>query len=193
MVAFSVLEISGAIRGGDYKKLGKNASERKYFYNTVVILGKSLVCTFITPLIIILFFGNAPAVAYGMIYFFFNELDEGWGEKILNILVIIPSIIGYGLLYFVYICRNKTFKINFKGEFFQNIFFMPLLNIYILGAYIESVNFYFIENCEVVHYLRSYGDYQGKVDEVAIRDFISIIYGVAGATFIIFIILINLK
>lgn len=193
IVIFFVLEISGAEEGLRYKSLSKNISERKIFYNKLFLLGKSLVGSFITPLMIIIFLGNAPAIAYGMIYFFFNELDYGWSEKIANILFIIPSLIGDGLLYLVYICRNRTFKISFKGEFFQNLIYMPLLNIYILGAYIETVNFYYIEDYEVVHYLRSYGGYQGKIDEVATKDLVTIIYGVAGAAFILFIILINLN
>lgn len=192
MVIFYVLEISGAERG-IRDKLSKNISERKIFYNKLFLLGKSLVGSFITPLMIIIFLGNAPAIAYGMIYFFVNELDYRWSKKIGNILFIIPSLIGDGLLYLVYICRNRTFKISFKGEFFQNLLYMPLLNIYILGAYIETVNFYYIENYEVVHYLRSYGGYQGKIDEVATKDLVTIIYGVAGAAFILFIILINLN
>lgn len=203
MVAFAVLEILGLTKQLQPKQLQakqfqgnnfrKNISERKVFYSTVFLLGKSYVGTFITPLLIILIFGNAPAIVYGMIYFYFDELNCGWGEKILNIIFIIPSLIGDGLLYLVYICRNKTLKISFKGEFFQNLLYMPLLNIYILSAYIETVNFYHIENYEVVHYLRSYGRYNGKIDEVAIKDLVTIIYGVAGAAFILFIIFINLK
>lgn len=193
IVAFSVLEISGATWGLNIKALIKSTSERKIFYRILILLGKSLVATFITPLMIILLFGNGPAVAYGMIYFLFKDINHGLGERLLNILFIIPSLIGDGLLYLVYICRNKTLKINFKGEFFENLLYMPLLNVYILGAYIETVNFYHIENCEVVHYLKSYGVYQGKIDEVAIKDLVTIIYGVAGAAFVLFIILINLK
>lgn len=200
MVAFSVLEITQGQNDKSIKNLRKNttrknlsAKERKAFYSTLLIMGKSLIGSFITPLIIIMFLGNGMAVAYGMIYFYFGEGNYKGVKKLLNVFFIIPSLIGDGFLYLVYICRNKTFKISFKGEFFQNLFYMPLLNIYILGAYIETVNFYYVECYEVVHYLRSYGRYQGKVDEVAIKDLVTIIYGVAGAAFILFIVLIKFR
>jgi len=188
LVAFGVLEIAGTSRGINCK----NSDARKFFYNTLVIIGKSFIGSFIAPLIILVTFGNAACVAYGLLYYLSDELDFPVGEKLLNILYIVPSIIGGGLLYIVYIFRNKTVKIDFKGEFFQNLMYMPLLNIYILGAYIESVNFYYIENKKVVHYLRSYGGYQGKIDDIAIKDLVTIIYGVAGVAFIIFLTLINL-
>lgn len=188
VVAFAILEINGTTRGINCK----NSDDRKYFYNTLVIIGKSFIGSFVAPLIIILLFGNATAVAYGLLYYLIDDAEFPLGEKLLNILYIVPSIIGDGLLYVVYIFRNKTMKIKFKGEFFHNIIYMPLLNIYILGAYIESVNFYYIENRKVVHYLRSYGGYQSKIDDIAIKDLITIIYGVAGIAFIIFLIIINL-
>lgn len=210
IVAFGVLEIVGAVEkksGNNFNKgikieknlsrkrkiINKNINDRKVFYETLTLLGKSLIGSFITPLLIIVFLGNGASVAYGMIYFYFDELAHGGGEKILNIIFILPSLIGDGLLYLIYICRNKTFKISFKGEFFQNLFYMPLLNVYILGAYIETVNFYYFENYEVVHYIKSYGVYQGKIDEVATKDLVTIIYGVAGVAFILFIVLINLN
>lgn len=210
IVAFMVLELEGALgkkranslnrSNGENKNLSKkrkiiskNISDRKVFYETLTSLGKALIGSFITPLLIIIFLGNAAAIIYGMLYFYFDELTCGLGEKVLNLIFIFPSLIGDGLLYLVYICRNKTFKISFKGEFFQNLLYMPLLNVYVLGAYIETVNFYYFENYEVVHYIKSYGVYQGKVDEVATRDLVTIIYGVAGVIFIIFIVLINLN
>jgi len=88
-------------------------------------------------------------------------------------------------LYIVYVVRNKTFKINFKGDFFINVFTNPLLNIYILAAYIESVNFYYIED-KGVHYLKSYGVYQGKIDDLCVKDFLTVIYGVCFIYYVIF-------
>lgn len=193
IVAFSVLEISGAAKETRSGRIKKTISERRVFYDTLATMGKSLIGSFITPLLIIIFLGNSTAMVYGIIYFFFNGVKYTQVEKILNILFIIPSLIGDGLLYFVYVCRNKTFKIDFKGEFLENLLYMPLLNIFVLGAYIETVNFYHIENCEVVHYLKSYGGYHGKADEIAINDLITIIYGVAGVAFILFIFIINLN
>ncbi len=98
---------------------------------------------------------------------------------------IIPTLIGGMFLYIVYIIRNKTFKINFKGDFLKNLFTNPLLNIYIFAAYIESVNFYYIED-KGVHYLKSYGVYQGKIDDLCVKDFLTVIYGVCFIFFVIF-------
>ena len=188
IVIFSVIEISGSnliIRH-------KYSEYKRYFYDALIMISRSFIATFITPLIIILMFGNGAVIAYTLFYYLSNYFNSNLGEKILNYIYIVSSIIGVGFLYVVYIFRNKTIKIDFRGEFLKNLLHMPLLNIYILCSYIESVNFYYIEHKEVVHYLRSYGWYQGKIDITTINDLFSIIYGTAGFILIIFIFLINI-
>ncbi len=64
---------------------------------------------------------------------------------------------------------------------------MPLLNVNILAAYIESVNFYFYYHENNMHYLKSYGDYNNKIDDVCIKDYISISYSICFIVFTMFV------
>ncbi len=144
-----------------------------------------MICGFLAPLIYILIIGNGGGVIYTLIYYISDDESLKFINGILNVLNIIPTLIGGMFLYIVYIIRNKTFKINFKGDFLKNLFTNPLLNIYIFAAYIESVNFYYIED-KGVHYLKSYGVYQGKIDDLCVKDFLTVIYGVCFIFFVIF-------
>lgn len=181
IVAFFVIEISNSER----KTVIKKSTEKKEFYNTLSLISKSLICGFLAPLIYILIIGNTGGVIYTLIYYTSDDEGLKFINSILNMLNIIPTLIGGMFLYIVYVIRNKTFKINFKGDFFINIFTNPLLNIYILAAYIESVNFYYIQD-KGVHYLKSYGVYQGKIDDLCVKDFLTVIYGVCFIFFVIF-------
>jgi hypothetical protein len=181
IVAFFVIEISNSER----KTVVKRGTEKKEFYNTLSLISKSLVCGFLAPLIYILIIGNGGGVIYTLIYYVSDGEELKFIHSILNGLNIIPTIIGEVFLYIIYVIRNKTFKINFKGDFFINLFTNPLLNIYILAAYIESVNFYYIQD-KGVHYLKSYGVYQGKIDDLCVKDFLTVIYGICFVTYIIF-------
>ncbi|MEW8992984.1 MAG: hypothetical protein AB2376_00855 [Clostridium sp.] len=181
IVAFFVIEISNSER----KTVIKKSTEKKEFYNTLSLISKSLICGFLAPLIYILIIGNTGGVIYTLIYYTSDDEGLKFINSILNMLNIIPTLIGGMFLYIVYVIRNKTFKINFKGDFFINIFTNPLLNIYILAAYIESVNFYYIQD-KGVHYLKSYGVYQGKIDDLCVKDFLTVIYGVCFIYYVIF-------
>jgi len=181
LVAFFVIEISNSER----KTVIKKSTEKKEFYNTLSLISKSLICGFLAPLIYILIIGNTGGVIYTLIYYTSDDEELKFINSILNMLNIIPTIIGGMFLYIVYVIRNKTFKINFKGDFFINVFTNPLLNIYILAAYIESVNFYYIQD-KGVHYLKSYGVYQGKIDDLCVKDFLTVIYGVCFIYYVIF-------
>jgi hypothetical protein len=122
---------------------------------------------------------------YTLIYYISDDEELKFINSILNMLNLIPTLIGGMFLYIIYVIRNKTFKINFKGDFLINLFTNPLLNIYILAAYIESVNFYYIQD-KGVHYLKSYGVYKGKIDDLSVKDFLTVIYGVCFIVYIIF-------
>lgn len=181
IVAFFVIEISNSER----KTVIKKSTEKKEFYNTLSLISKSLICGFLAPLTYILIIGNGGGVMYTLIYYISDDEDFKFINAILNMLNIIPTLIGGMFLYIIYIIRNKTFKINFKGDFLGNLVTNPLLNIYILSAYIESVNFYYIQD-KGVHYLKSYGVYQGKIDDLCVKDFLTIIYGLCFILYIIF-------
>lgn len=182
LVAFFVIEISNSER----KTIFGKAVDKKHFYDTLSVISKALVCGFIAPLLYIVLFGNIGGVVYTLVYYISYDSTLILYNYLIKIFNALPSLIAAFILYLIYIPRNKTFKIDFKGDFITNIFYEPLLNIYILSAYIESVNFYHHFEKKKVHYLTSYGVYTNKIDEGAIKDFLSLIYGVSFVIFISF-------
>ncbi|MEG1256039.1 hypothetical protein [Clostridium sp.] len=182
ITGFLVIEISNTER----KTVIKKVAEKMEFYNTLSLISKSLICGFLAPTIYILLIGNVGGIIYTLIYYINDDEDLEWFNTIFNILNIVPTLVGGLVLYIVYISRNKTLKINFKGDFLINLIINPLLNIYIIAAYIESVNFYYYVEDKGVHYLKSYGVYQGKIDDICIKDFFTIIYGVCFVIYILF-------
>ncbi|MDU1413219.1 MAG: hypothetical protein E6929_10460 [Clostridium sp.] len=189
IIAFLVIEINYVEKKSDVKR---KKDQKKKFYRTLSLISKSFICGFIGPLLYISLFGNWG----GILYFFINQISNDSEMNIFNVLInilnIIPTIIGCGILYLIYCIRNRTFKINFKGDYFSNLLNNPLLNVYIVAAYIESVNFYYIEE-KGVHYIKSYGVYSSKIDDVSIRDFLSIIYGICFFIYIIFLIIVFVR
>lgn len=181
ITAFLVIDISNTERNN------LNKAEKKYFYDTISTISRALICGFIAPLFFIVILGNGPAIIFTMIYNLTLEGDLNIIGRITSIATIIPSLISEMFLYTIYVFRNKNFKINFKGDFVRNIWKLPLLNVDILAAYIESVNFYFHYNGKNMHYLKSYGDYSGKIDDVCIRDYLSISYFICFIVFIVFV------
>lgn len=182
IVAFSVIEISNSER----KTIIRKSGEKKEFYNTLSIISKSFISGFLAPMIYIIILGNMGGIIYTLIYYASDDEELKFMNSILNFINIIPTIIGGAFLYFIYVIRNKTFKINFKGDFFVNLFENPLLNIYVLAAYAESVNFYYYKEVNGVHYLKSYGIYQEKIDDICVKDFLTIIYGICIVTYMCF-------
>ncbi|MEG0772955.1 hypothetical protein [Clostridium sp.] len=182
VVAFLVIEVSNSER----KTLINKTIDKKHFYDTLSIISRSLVCGFIAPIVYIICFGNVGGIAYTLIYYISFDSTLSVFNFLNRILNIIPSLITVAILYVIYVPRNKTFKIDFKGDFSTNIIYEPLLNVYILSAYIESVNFYYHIEKKNVHYLKSYGVYTNKINDVSIKDFLSLIYSVCFIVFVAF-------
>lgn len=185
LVAFLVIDISNTER----KNL--NHTERKHFYDTLSTISRSLVCGFIAPLFYIVIFGNVATVIFTLI---FNiSLDEDYTiiGAILAIASIIPAIIAEAFLYIIYIFKNKNVQIKFKGDYINNLWREPLLNVDILAAYIESVNFYYHYNGNNMHYLKSYGEYNNKIDDACVKNYLGISYSICFILFT-FILLIQL-
>ena len=178
MVAFIVIDISNTER----KNL--NHTERKHFYDTISTISRSLVCGFIAPLFYIIILGNGAAIVFTIIYNFSLDEDLNIIGTILSLACIIPSLIAEMFLYAIYIFKNKHLKIKFKGDYINNLLKTPLLNVDILAAYIESVNFYFYYNGNNMHFLKSYGEYNNKIDDACIKDYLSVSYSIC---FILFI------
>ena len=182
LTALLVIEISSSER----KTLEVKGNDKRHFYDTLSIISKSLVCGFIAPIFYILIFGNFGGIIYTLIYYISFDSTLKFFDILNRILNVIPALITSMFLYVVYIPRNKTFRIDFKGDFLSNVIYEPLLNVYILSAYIESINFYYHVERKNVHFLKSYGVYSNKIDDFAIKDFLSLIYGICFIVFILF-------
>ena len=182
IVAFIVLDISNTER----KNL--NHTERKHFYDTISTISKALICGFIAPLFYIIILGNGAAIMFAFLYNLSVDEDLNIISTFVSFATIIPSLIGEIFLYIIYVFRNRNLKINFKGDYINNLWKRPLLNVYILAAYMESVNFYFHYNGNNMHYLKSYGDYNNKIDDVCIKDYLSISYFICFTVFTVFIV-----
>jgi hypothetical protein len=181
ITAFLVIDVSNS------EKKSLSQKERIRFYDSISSISRALVCGFIAPLFVISILGNAYGIGYMLIYNIKRVNDEyNLIKHTLNILNVIPCLIAELFLYFVYSCRNRRYKIDFKGDFFTNLFMSPLLNVDILGAYIESVNFYYLYSCKSTACIKSYGEYTKKIDEVCVKDYLSITYGICLLVFILF-------
>jgi hypothetical protein len=186
LTAFLVIDISNT----EMKNLIPR--DRVKFYDSISIITRSLVCGFVAPLFFIVLFGNSAAAAY-MIIYNVSLIDEDFDlfRLLFVVLNIVPAGIAQLFLYVVYIFRNRKYSIDFKGDYLINFFIRPLLNVDILGAYIESVNFYYHYSSRNTDYLKSYGEYSKKIDLICVKDYLSIGYGICLAVFIIFHIIIR--
>lgn len=161
--------------------------DRIKFYDSLSLLTESLLCGFIAPLTYVAISGeNYLGVLYFIIYNLSKVGDYSIFKFIVSILNIIPSLILQVLYYIIYVFRNKKLSIEFKGDYLQNIFLRPMLNLEIMGAYIEGVNFYYHFNKKDTSYIKGYGNYNSRIDEACIKDYLSISYGIAFFIFIIF-------
>ncbi len=181
VTAFMVIDISNTER----KNL--NHTEKKHFYDTISTISRALICGFIAPLFYIIILGNQGAIVFTLFYNLSLDEDLSIIGKVLSMLTIIPSLIAQTFLYIIYFFRNKNLNIKFKGDYINNFWKMPLLNLDILAAYVESVNFYFYYNQDNMHYLKGYGDYTNKIDHVCIKDYLSISYSICFIIFTIFV------
>lgn len=183
ITAFIVIDISNTER----KNLKKR--EKIKFYDSITTISDAMVYGFAAPLLYILIFGNVYGIAYTIIYNV--SLDEKlsvfrWPNIILSI---VPSIIIQIILYIVYVLRNRKITMDFKGDYFINLVFRPVLNIDIIAAYIESVNFYYCMADNNSNYVKSYGEYNNKINEECIKDYLGLAYVICIVIFAVFYIL----
>jgi len=183
LTAFMVIDISNTER----KNL-KN-TDKRHFYDTISTISRALICGFITPLFYIITLGNAAAIVFTLIYNLSTDEDLNIIGIVRSIATIIPSIIAEVFLYIIYVFRNRNLSIKFKGDYIRNLLKIPLLNVDILAAYIESVNFYSYHNGNNINYLKSYGNYNNKIDDVCIKDYLSISYSICFIVFILFVVM----
>lgn len=181
ITALLVIDISNT------EKKNLRQRDRVKFYDSISVISRALVCGFIAPLFFITFLGNTAGIAYMLIYNI-GLLDEEIGvfRAVFTILTVVPAIAAEVFLYIIYFFRNRKSEIDFKGDYLPNTFLRPLLNVDILGAYIESVNFYYLYSARNTDYLKSYGEYSKKIDDVCVRDYLSICYGICLVIFVLF-------
>lgn len=181
ITALIVIDVSNTER----KNL--NQTDRKHFYDTISTISRALICGFIAPLFYIVIIGNGAAIVFALLYNLSFDEEFNILGVLLCVAAIIPSLIAQVFLYVIYIFRNKKLNIRFNGDYISNVWRTPHLNADILAAYIESVNFYFHYNNNNMHYLKSYGDYSGKIDDVCIKDYLSISYSICFILFTVFV------
>lgn len=138
---------------------------------------------------ILVFSSNYIGIIYIILYNISETKRYNLIDFILNVLNIIPALIIQGLFYVVYVIRNKSLSIDFKGDYILNTLTRPLLNIEIMAAYIESVNFYYHFSSKELSFIKSYGKYNNKIDEVCLKDYLSINYAIAFIYFMVFILI----
>jgi len=179
LTTFIAIDISNTER----KNL--NRKDIIFFYNSISCISRSLVCGFIAPIFYILIFGNAFGILYMIIYnFSMQELRLIRGLN--SILNVIPALITEVFLYIVYVCSHRNLKFQEKIEYNENLIARPLLNVDVMAAYIEDVNFYYYYTKNYVNYMKSFGKSKNKIDEKCIKSYLGIEYGICIASFICF-------
>ncbi|MFA6939388.1 MAG: hypothetical protein WCQ54_00175 [Clostridiaceae bacterium] len=158
----------------------------KNFYNSISTITKALVGGFIGPVLYAALFGNLFAVFYYILFLTNDILDKKLTNILIRILNIIPAFLAGLLFYLIYIIRYKTFKIDFKGDFFINSILNPLLNLNIIAANLESINFYYFKSD---YDIKNYGSGKCSIDSICIKEFLNHTYFVCLISFIIFIVI----
>lgn len=184
LTAFLVIDISNTERKNLQNK------ENFYFYDSISTISQSVVCGFIAPIFYIIIFNNALGILYFLIYNLYMQNNFKLFKLLFNLTTIIPCFIAQIFLYIFYIIRNKKLSMDFKGDYFLNILFKPLLNIDIMAAYIESVNFCHYFSHKNKDYIKNYGDYTNKIDDICVKDYLSITYAICMLSFILFFLII---
>lgn len=167
-----------------------NLDDKIQCYKSFSLLTKGILCGFVAPLFYIVIFKNNY---FGVVYFIIYQLYEINDYKVIDFLfritTIIPSLILQGIYYSIYIFRNGTRKIDFKGDYLENMIKTPALNLDVIAAYIENINFFYYCQKGNTSYIRSYGDFDLKIEKRCIKDYLNIIYSVLLFMFIVFLIL----
>lgn len=188
---FNLLTILFVIDVKNYSNEITKSKSKIKLYNLMSSISKSLVLGFVAPVFLILLLGNNVAFLFSILYKINKKFKFRIINCIINLIAILPCFITEIFVYIVIVIRNKTGKINFKGDFIYNSLFNPLLNLSIMSAYMESVNFYYHYKYSNKDSLKYYGNYKYKIDTLCVKDYLSITYGIAFILFAIFLFLLN--
>lgn len=164
---------------------------KKNFYDTVHHITTSTVCGFIAPFFYIYTFkNNVFGIAFMLIYNASLNKHFKFLSKIRNILIVIPCIIMDLLLYTVYLFTNKKTYINFKGDFLNNLFFNPTLNIDIIASHIQFINYYYFYQDTDLQYIKSYGNYKSSNVSISnIKTYLTVSYSICCFMFSLYLII----
>lgn len=180
ITAFIVIDISNT----EKKNLEKR--EKLKFYDSISLITEAILCGFLCPLFYIIIFGNVFGTFYSLLFYVFTATNFNLLGVIFTFLNIIPSFFCQVLFYIIYIIRNRTWKVDFKGDYFKNSIINPILNLDILAAYNERVNFYYHYTRKGMDYIKNYGDYKGKIDNDKIKNYLNIAYSTCMIIFALF-------
>lgn len=180
ITAFLVIDISNT----EKKNLEKR--EKLKFYDSISLITEAIFCGFLCPLFYIIIFGNAFGVFYSLLFYISSVTYIKSFHVILTVLNIIPAFFCQLIFYIIYIISNKTLFVDFKGDYFNNLIINPILNLDILAAYNEKVNFYYHYTRKGMDYIKNYGDYKGKIDNAKIKNYLNIAYSSCMIIFALF-------
>ena len=180
-VCFLVLDVSNTERKNLKRK------DKVYFYNSISSISKSLVCGFIAPLFYMFLFGNNFAIIYTFVFQLSSIEDLYIFRPLWKIMNIVPSVIADIFLYLVFIIKRR--KIKIQADYMWNLINRPLLNVDIIAAYIEDLNFYYYYTENYNNYMIKYGSSNKEVDEACIRSYLGIEYLICMMAFLLFFML----
>lgn len=183
ITAFLVLDISNT----ENKNLKKR--EKIKFYDSISLITSAVLCGFIAPLFYIILLGNIYGIIYSLIYNISYLCNSFALNKIFSIISIIPGFFAQIFYYIIYVLKNKKLKVNFKGDYFKNSFINPMLNLDIMAAYFEGVNFYYHYTRKGTDYIKNYGDYKNKIDNSTIKDYLCNAYSICMISFTLFVLI----
>ncbi|MGM9974652.1 MAG: hypothetical protein ACI33K_11500 [Clostridiaceae bacterium] len=181
IIAFMVVDISNS------EKSNINASELK-FHKTIALNCKALVCGFVAPLFYILIFGNYMGFIYTLVFHISEQGNYRMLTYLLNILSIIPAFISQVILYGIALvigCKD----IDFKGDYIENSFKRPFLNLEVIAASIESVSFYYYFQEGKDGFIKAYGKEKNRLSFKNIIHYTGILYTASFVSYIVFIII----
>ncbi|MBC8062254.1 MAG: hypothetical protein H7Y18_16520 [Clostridiaceae bacterium] len=182
---FNAITTFIAIDISNTERKNLNRKDIIFFYNSISCISRSLVCGFIAPIFYILLFGNAFGILYMVIYNF-SQQELRLIKGINAMLNIIPALIAEVFLYIIYVYTHKSLKFKEKIDYNENIIARPLLNVDVMAAYIEDVNFYYYYTKHYVNYMKGFGRSKNKIDDRCIKSYLGIEYGICIVSFICF-------
>lgn len=181
ITAFLVIDISNIEKKSVFIKGKTN------FNDSISKISQAICSGFIAPLLYIIILGNSLAIFYMLIYMCSKNEEYILADGFKAIMDIVPSIIAEIFLYIFFILKNKSFQLDFRGSFFHNMIFNPILNIDIIAANLEKISFYYCETKENKSVVMYYGKFNNNINIRSLKNYFSVIYSICFMAFAFFI------